>query len=90
MLRLWCGSGFSSFSGVVFIREIQANAQKLQQNKLTTTAEGGKSKCLVPRRLHGSLKRPLAHLLKCTLFDPQFCVSIAFNFFWDGCNTQEK
>ena len=33
----------------------------------------------------------LTHLLYCTLFAPsKFCISIVFNFSWDGCNTQEK
>ena len=34
---------------------------------------------------------PLAHLPLCTLkVSPTFCISTVFNFFWDGCNTQEK
>ena len=27
----------------------------------------------------------------CTLFaPPEFCTSIVFSIYWDGCNTQEK
>ena len=29
---------------------------------------------------------PKMHLI----YPPKFCISIVFNFFWDGCNCQEK
>ena len=34
------------------------------------------------------LNTPLAHLP--FICPPKFCISIVFNFSWDGCNTQEK
>ena len=38
--------------------------------------------------LTGKGNTPLAHLH--LIWAPKFCISIVFNFSWDGCNTQEK
>ena len=40
--------------------------------------------------------RPTTQSITCTfpimyhICPPKFCISIVFNFYWDGCNTQEK
>ena len=35
---------------------------------------------------YGTSSFPIMHLI----CPPKFCINIVFNFFWDGCNTQEN
>ena len=50
------------------------------------TKSGPKKKRTTPILIYTTCTSPIMHLI----CPPKFCISIIFNFFWDGCNTQEK
>ena len=42
--------------------------------------------CFISSSSYATCTSPTMHLI----CPPKFCISIVFNFSWDGCNTQEK
>ena len=59
--------------------------QRRQRNLLNSVVYV-QSCCVANLNLFATCTSPIMHLI----CPSKFCISIVFNFSWDGCNTQEK
>ena len=76
----------SSNKREVLIKHFHVVVVQRRQRNLLNSVVYVESFCVSHLNLFATCTSPIMHLI----FPSKFCISIVFNFSWDGCNTQEK
>ena len=76
----------SSNKREILSRHFHVVVVRRRQRNLLNSVVYVQSCCVANLNLFVTCTSPKMHLI----CPPKFCISIVFNFSWDGCNTQEK